>query len=85
MILAPILLAVVALMFAALSIIQLKEHEKSQKKAYDLIGELNLKWIEERQQLLDRIQAPSFDHLKQAEIRKIKAEKEEPAERVELL
>lgn len=42
-------------------------------------------WMIERGRLIDRIQAPSFDHLKQAEIRKIKAEKEEPVERVELL
>lgn len=33
-------------------------------------------WHTERQQLLDRIQAPSFDHLKQAEVRVIKASKE---------
>jgi hypothetical protein len=33
-------------------------------------------WNKERQQLLDRIQAPSFDHLKQAEVRVIKASKE---------
>lgn len=33
-------------------------------------------WHAERQQLLDRIQAPSFDHLKQAEVRVIKASKE---------
>jgi hypothetical protein len=37
-------------------------------------------WKEERQQLLDRIQAPSFDHLKQAEVRVIRAQKEEKKE-----
>jgi hypothetical protein len=42
-------------------------------------------WAVERQQLLDRIQAPSFDHLKQAEIRVIKAQKEEPPVKYELV
>lgn len=41
-------------------------------------------WNAERQQLLDRIQAPSFDHLKQAEVRAIKAQKEEPKETIKL-
>ncbi|XEC97040.1 hypothetical protein AB6A23_11145 [Paenibacillus tarimensis] len=31
-------------------------------------------WREERQQLLDRIQAPSFDHLKHHEVKVIKAQ-----------
>jgi predicted CopG family antitoxin len=55
-----------------------KEHEKHVDVIHEMVGE-------ERQKLIDRIQAPSFDHLKHAEIRKIKAEKEEPVERVELL
>lgn len=42
-------------------------------------------WAMERQQLLDRIQAPSFDHLKQAEIRLVKAQKEEPVVKYELV
>jgi hypothetical protein len=37
-------------------------------------------WVVERQHLLDRIQAPSFDHLKQAEVRIIRAQKEEKKE-----
>lgn len=32
------------------------------------------RWETERQQLLDRIQAPSFDHLKHHEVRVIKAQ-----------
>lgn len=36
-----------------------------------------LKWDTERQKLLDRIQAPSFDHLKQAEIRLTKVQNNE--------
>lgn len=42
---------------------------------------LRKEWAEERQQLLDRIQAPSYDHLKHHEVRVIKAkqpEKEKP-------
>lgn len=34
-------------------------------------------WLKERQQLLDRIQAPSFDHYKAAEVRVLKAQKPE--------
>lgn len=41
-------------------------------------------WHTERQQLLDRIQAPSFDHLKHHEVKVIKAMKEEPKETVTL-
>lgn len=57
-------------------------------KHNQLLDQMGARWFEkeqawaiERQQLLDRIQAPSFDHLKQAEIRIIKAqsgEKEPP-------
>lgn len=32
---------------------------------------------EERQKLLDRIQAPSFEHYKQAEVKVIKAQKDD--------
>lgn len=39
---------------------------------------------EERQKLLDRIQAPSFDHYKQAEVKVIKAQKEEPKDTIKL-
>ncbi|MFE1630380.1 hypothetical protein ACFLFF_26945 [Brevibacillus reuszeri] len=35
-------------------------------------------WYEERKQLLDRIQAPTFQDYKQAEIRMAKVEKGEP-------
>lgn len=34
-------------------------------------------WQEERQRLLDRIQAPSFEHYKQAEVKVIKAQKDD--------
>jgi hypothetical protein len=34
-------------------------------------------WAKERQQLLDRIQAPSFDHLKHHEVKVIKAQQGE--------
>lgn len=40
---------------------------------------------EERQKLLDRIQAPSFDHYKHAEVKVIKAQKEEPKKESELI
>ncbi|MDG0791925.1 hypothetical protein OMP38_14490 [Cohnella ginsengisoli] len=40
---------------------------------------------EERQKLLDRIQAPSFDHYKQAEVKVIKAQKEEPKREGDLI
>jgi uncharacterized phage-like protein YoqJ len=42
-------------------------------------------WYKERKELLDRIQAPSFAEYKQAEVKVIKAQKEEPQERIELL
>jgi hypothetical protein len=42
-------------------------------------------WAAERQKLMDRVQAPSFDHLKQAEVRIIKAQKEEPPVKYELV
>ncbi|MNV90721.1 hypothetical protein D3C71_1851310 [compost metagenome] len=39
---------------------------------------------DERQKLLDRIQAPSFDHYKQAEVKLVKAQKEQPKDTLEL-
>ena len=39
-------------------------------------------WQTERQQLLDRIQAPSFAEYKQAEVKVIKAEKMKPEDLV---
>lgn len=35
-------------------------------------------WVQERQQLLDRIQAPTFGEYKQAEVKVIKAQKAGP-------
>lgn len=42
-------------------------------------------WHKERQMLIDRIQAPSFDHYKHAEAKIIKAQKEEPKRESELI
>ncbi|AHV96148.1 hypothetical protein [Paenibacillus sabinae] len=42
------------------------------------------KWNEERQQLLDRIQAPSYDHLKHHEVKIIKAQKEDKKDETRL-
>lgn len=65
-----ILLAVtaIAILFAWLYTMREKERQ------YNAEREL---WHVERQKLLDRIQAPSFDHLKQAEVRIIKAQSSE--------
>lgn len=66
-----ILLAItaIAILFAWLYTMRVKE------KSYEAERE---QWQKERQQLLDRIQAPSFDHLKQAEIRMVKATNNTP-------
>lgn len=43
-------------------------------------------WKVERQQLLDRIQAPSFEHLKHAEVKVLRAQNQEkPEPKSELL
>lgn len=56
-----------------------KEHEKHVDYIHEMVGE-------ERQKLIDRIQAPSFAEYKQAEVKVIKAQKDEsPTERIELL
>lgn len=61
-----------------------RQDERRRKYADKLCeqwGTERAEWNVERQYLLDRIQAPSFDHLKQAEVRIIKAqsgEKEQP-------
>lgn len=55
-----------------------KEHTKSLQMFTEC-------WHKERSELLDRIQAPTFDHYKQAEVRVIKAQKEEPEKPVQLL
>ncbi|NJJ38549.1 hypothetical protein [Paenibacillus apii] len=41
-------------------------------------------WQQERQQLLDRIQAPSYDHLKHHEVKIIKAQKEDKKDETRL-
>jgi hypothetical protein len=63
----------------------LRSWERQERDRYsEQIGKLEFvqkeerqDWTKERQQLLDRIMAPSFDHLKQAEVRVIRAQKEE--------
>ncbi|MNZ84423.1 hypothetical protein D3C78_1031790 [compost metagenome] len=40
------------------------------------VEELHKSWNVERQQLLDRIQAPTYDHLKHHEAKLLKASKE---------
>lgn len=64
-----IILAITAISILAAWVytISMKEKEIKHERAA---------WQVERQQLLDRIQAPSFDHLKQAEVRVIKTSKE---------
>lgn len=52
-----------------------KEHNRN-------VEGLQSAWKDERQQLLDRIQAPSFEHYKQAEVKVIKAQKDDPPKTV---
>lgn len=52
------------------------DHQKDKRHRAERAGELDL-WNRERQQLLDRIQAPSYDHLKHHEVRIIKAQNNE--------
>jgi hypothetical protein len=57
-----------------------RQDERRKKHADKLCeqwGNERTEWNIERQQLLDRIQAPSFDHLKQAEVKIIKAQNNE--------
>lgn len=48
-------------------------------KTEDQLSAERAEWRTERQQLLDRIQAQSFNEFKQAEIRMLKVEKGEPS------
>jgi uncharacterized membrane protein YhiD involved in acid resistance len=59
--------------------------EASIRKERDKMYDERIEWRNERKELTDRIMAPSFDHLKQAEIRIIKAQKEEPPVKYELV
>jgi len=68
-----------------LLILMRAEHERVTTLLIHKWSEGEIQWQAERQQLLDRIQAPSFDHLKQAEIRLVNAQKEEPPVRYELV
>lgn len=65
-------------------IVQLIYADRLDERRRKYADELCNRWIEERdgwhrerQQLLDRIQAPSFDHLKHHEVRVIKAQNNE--------
>lgn len=78
-----LLVTCLAILFAWLYTMRVKEKQiEEERKEW---GYERVAWNEERQQLLDRIQAPSFDHLKQAEIRMVKAQKEEPPVKYELV
>jgi hypothetical protein len=57
-----------------------KSHVQRTNSLYDVLYTKEKQWKEERQQLLDRIQAPSFAEYKQAEVKVIKAQKEEKPE-----
>lgn len=65
-------------------IIQLIYADRLDERRRKYADELSERWIaerdtwkQERQQLLDRIQAPSFDHLKHHEVKVIKAQNNE--------
>lgn len=58
------------------TILQNKEHRKERSAWQRERAEEHGLWLRERQHLLDRIQAPSYDHLKHHEARIIKAGKE---------
>lgn len=75
------LLTIGVLVLAAVVFLQDRERrrylrERSAEREADNLTMANERqaWAVERQQLLDRIQAPSFAELKQAEVRTIKAQ-----------
>jgi hypothetical protein len=57
-----------------------KSHEQRTNSLYDIFYQKERQWQEERQQLLDRIQSPSFAEYKQAEVKVMKAQKKEEPE-----
>lgn len=70
------LIGVIVLMSGFIIVMQAKHNQ--------LLSDMSVKefdkyqtWNAERQQLLDRIQAPSFDHLKHHEVKVIKAQNNE--------
>jgi hypothetical protein len=84
-------IAWVALWTIPIIAIQIIDKWKAQKEHEALVERLmkshyddKMEWHQERQQLLDRIQAPSFDHLKHQEAKIIKAQNEQPKEVVTL-
>jgi predicted Holliday junction resolvase-like endonuclease len=67
-----------ALVIMAIVIVVLLQTIRSQQDTYmEHIENLMDDWNEERSELLDRIQAPTFTEYKQAEIKMVKAQKEE--------
>ncbi|MHA7967698.1 hypothetical protein ACX93W_26650 [Paenibacillus sp. CAU 1782] len=76
----PELYAVMALSLivitALLTVIILTRNERERVVSILIMkhGEREIEWNKERQQLLDRIQAPSFGEMKQAEVKIIKAQ-----------
>lgn len=80
----------IALWTVPIIAVQVIDKWKAQKEHETLVANLlkshyedKAEWHKERQQLLDRIQAPSFDHLKQQEVKVIKAQ-QQPQEVVTL-
>jgi hypothetical protein len=56
---------------------QQEMYEHNNMALLNYLGEQSEEWKVERQQLLDRIQAPSYDHLKHHEVKVIKAQNNE--------
>lgn len=71
-----IVIGILSAVIGALLLFQYKDRQDHRRHIESL--------QEERQKLLDRIQAPSYDHLKHHEVRVIKAQKEEPKEKTNL-
>lgn len=69
-----ILLAVTAIAILFAGIYTLRQRDDDMKNQRELWEQERQNWAAERQQLLDRIQAPSFSEMKQAEVKVIKAQ-----------
>lgn len=74
---ALIILAAVIMFMGAILVLQHSNHNQLIEQIGMQALEKEQLWKEERQQLLDRIQANSFAEYKTAEVRIIKAQKEE--------
>lgn len=55
-------------------LIMKKEHAAILTAILEQHSQMAIEWNKERQLLLDRIQAPTFSEMKQAEVKKIRAE-----------